>query len=149
MRLSSYVILLFSQLKSRDKGRVFDLRICTSVIKGDDSNMAILEVNAPSGYVFDQEELETLRLQKVFKRYETEDKDSKVNLYFNSITSRDECVNLQAYRVYLVAKHSDATALVYDYYDTTRRAQEFYKVPTMPLCDLCDVDDSCEIKNCA
>jgi len=112
--------------------------------------MAILEAFAPSGYAFDQEELETLRRSTgAFARFETEDRDSKLNIYFNSLHSTPTCVDLHAYRVYLVAKHTKGNVLVYDYYDTTQRAQEFYDGPSVSTCDICSVDNSCEIKNCA
>jgi len=137
-------------VKSKDKGRIFDLRICSSVVRGEDSNMAILELTAPSGYVFDEEELETLRIEKrAFRRYETEDRDSRVSLYFDSISSSDICVSLNVYRVFLVAQQANATAVLYDYYDTTRRAQQSYSIPQVPICDLCASDNSCKLKNCA
>jgi hypothetical protein len=111
--------------------------------------MAIVEANTPSGYAFDQEELEALRRSDTFKRYELEDKDSHLNLYFEGISSsRATCVELKAYRVYLVAKHSPGVVKVFDYYDNTQKADVLYKVPAISLCDICKNETSCDIKEC-
>lgn len=126
------------------------MKICAAYTRGDRSNMAIVEANTPSGYAFDEEELISLRNNEgVFKRYELENKDSHVNLYFEGLEAQSKCVSLLAYRIYLVAKHAPGEVSVYDYYDNTQKAQVLYPVPPVSLCDICATEPSCKIAECA
>ncbi len=124
------------------------MKISFAYLRGGKSNMAILEANAPSGYAFDQEELEALRKEKQFKRYELEEKDSKLQLYFESVGEMQRILKLKAYRVYLAAKHEKGVVKIYDYYDNTQTAQFMYDVPAISLCDICKMDKSCGLKEC-
>jgi hypothetical protein len=72
------------------------MNICTSYLGGDKSNMAILEANTPSGYAFDEEELDNLRRSGDFKRYELARKGSHVTLYFEGLDSTNKCLELVA-----------------------------------------------------
>lgn len=48
-------------VEPKDKNRRLEMSICTSYYKQDKSNMAILEINSPSGFAFDSEELVQLK----------------------------------------------------------------------------------------
>jgi len=136
-------------VKGKDNNRRLEMTICTSYLQNGSSNMAILEVNNPTGYTFDSEEIIKLKESvEVLKRYEMENRDSKLQIYFSSLNSTNVCLSIDSYRAYLVAKHSKASVIVYDYYDTTKRTQKFYDAPKVDLCSICKSDDTCKLYNC-
>jgi CD109 antigen len=139
---------LEAELEQHDQGRNIDIEIEFSYNRTGKSNMAILEVSTPSGYAFDQEELESLKQQQVFKRYELENKDSKLQLYFESVDQTKKTLFLKTYRIYLVAKHCKGVVKMYDYYDNTQTAQFIYDVPVISICDICKAEPSCALKEC-
>jgi CD109 antigen len=110
--------------------------------------MAILEVNLPSGFAFDADGLEEIKSVENVKRFEMEEGDSQLNVYFDFLTSKRSCLNLPANRVFKVANPAKAYVMVYDYYDTTLRAREFYNPPEYSACEICVGEEACAIKNC-
>merc|ERR1712179_326514 len=85
------------------------------------SNMAVMEVNLPSGFTANQDSLPALRRYKGVKRVDTEKADTKVILYFNSIQKKEVCPTIEAFRTHSVANQRPAYVVVYDYYDQTKR----------------------------
>lgn len=67
--------------------------------------------------------------------------DTKVILYFDSLTTREVCPTIEAFRTHRVANQKPAPVLVYDYYDQSRRARSFYDVVPATLCDICEEED--------
>jgi CD109 antigen len=58
------------------------------------------------------------------KRFETDEADSKVVMYFDSMEPKQEsCPTVSAYRVFPVAKQAPAYVTIYDYYDNSRKAR--------------------------
>ncbi|ODM93569.1 hypothetical protein Ocin01_13117 [Orchesella cincta] len=116
------------------------LSVCTELIKGyNESNMAVMEVNVPTGYAVNTDRLQNLLHYPQIKRFDTADADSKVIVYFESLKENQEvCPTVSAYRVYPVAKQASAYVTMYDYYDNSRRARQFYDPPKTTLCDICD-----------
>jgi hypothetical protein len=111
------------------------------------SNMAVMEVNLPSGFTADLDSLPALRRYKGVKRVESDKGDTRVILYFDGLKrptnfdSNEVCPTVQAFRTHRVAKQKPAHVLVYDYYDQSRRARSFYDIVPATLCDICDGDD--------
>jgi CD109 antigen len=128
------------------------LTVCTSYTevegKNKESNMAVMEVNLPSGYAFDRDDLGPVKEVPEVKRYDLDDGDSKLNIYFNSLNSISRCVSLPASRVFKVADPAPAYISVYDYYDTTRKARAFYTPPGFSACDICGDEEACMSQNC-
>lgn len=116
------------------------LSVCTSPVKGyNQTNMAVMEVNVPSGYAINTDRLKNLFHYPQIKRFDTDDAESKVVMYFESLKESEEvCPTVSAYRVYPVAKQAAAYVTMYDYYDNSRRARQFYDAPRTTLCDICD-----------
>lgn len=116
------------------------LSVCTSPVKGyNQTNMAVMEVNVPTGYAINTDRLRNLYHYPQIKRFDTADADSKVIVYFESLKETEEvCPTVSAYRVYPVAKQASAYVTMYDYYDNSRRARQFYDAPKTTLCDICD-----------
>ncbi|KAK9872958.1 hypothetical protein WA026_020307 [Henosepilachna vigintioctopunctata] len=125
------------------------LSICTRFVKDNKlstvdsiSNMAVMEVNLPSGYIVDVHSLPSLEVSQHVQKVEAKHRLTKVILYFNNISSAIEyCPTVSAFRTHKVAGQKSVPVILYDYYDTSRRARVFYKPPTTTVCDICtDVD---------
>ncbi|XP_030384731.1 C3 and PZP-like alpha-2-macroglobulin domain-containing protein 8 isoform X2 [Scaptodrosophila lebanonensis] len=106
-----------------------------------DSNMAVMEINLPSGYISDVDSFPQIEAIDRVKRIETKNSDSVVLVYFDSLTPGDvKCLPVQASKAHAIAKQKPAAISLYDYYDTERRATEYYQV-NGSLCDICEGED--------
>uniref|UniRef100_A0A6P4EP21 TEP1-F n=1 Tax=Drosophila rhopaloa TaxID=1041015 RepID=A0A6P4EP21_DRORH len=109
--------------------------------KDKDSNMAVMEIALPSGFVGDTESLAKIEAVDRVKRVETKNSDSTVIVYFDSLTPGDvRCLPVEASKAHAVAKQKPASVSLYDYYDTDRKATEYYQVQSS-LCDICEGGD--------
>ncbi|KAM4608160.1 C3 and PZP-like alpha-2-macroglobulin domain-containing protein 8 [Discoglossus pictus] len=114
---------------------------CTRWLHSGSSNMAVLELALLSGFRVDIESLEQLLMNKQIglKRYEVDGK--KVLFYFDEIPSQCmTCVQIQAFREYIVGKTAPVPVKIYDYYEPTFEATRFYNASeNSPLLrELCD-----------
>ncbi|XP_032591779.2 CD109 antigen [Drosophila grimshawi] len=106
-----------------------------------DSNMAVMEIALPSGYVSDADSFDKIEAVDRVMRIDTKNSDSTVMVYFNSLTPGDvKCIPVEGIRAHLVAKQQPAAVSLYDYYETDRRATEYYQVASS-LCDICEGSD--------
>ncbi|XP_070502251.1 CD109 antigen-like [Chironomus tepperi] len=122
------------------------LIVCTKFVPdkfATKSNMAVMEVTLPSGFTFDTDYIEDLRVTKGVKKVETQDSDTIVILYFDDIDATEVCPEFKAYRTHGVAKQKPSPIIIYDYYDNSRHAREFYNSPEISLCDICGDEDEC------
>jgi len=126
------------------KAETIQLTISTSFLRPNKpSNMAIMEINLPSGYVFDSDELPDLRKIEKVMRYELEDGGTKLQIYFDSLHTEASTVKVTANRLFKVKNAAKAYIMVYDYYDTTLRATEFYEPPSSSGSDCASENDVC------
>lgn len=116
------------------------LNVCTRYSKGDQSNMAVMEVELPSGYVIDPRVIETLLHQRDVKRVDREDGDSKLVIYFDKVTKSDICLTIPAFRKNKVSNRKPVPVSIYDYYDRRQVARIFYDAPATNSCDICESD---------
>ncbi|XP_050081678.1 CD109 antigen-like isoform X3 [Anopheles aquasalis] len=129
------------------------LSVCTSFVPSGGqnvSNMAVMEVSFPSGFTADSDTLPSLENTPYIKKVETKDGDTTVVLYFDSLDQRELCPTVSAFRTHKVAKQKPAPVVIYDYYDNSRIARQFYDGPRASLCDICeqeDCSDACSIKS--
>ncbi|KAL3282733.1 hypothetical protein HHI36_005903 [Cryptolaemus montrouzieri] len=108
------------------------------------SNMAVMEVNLPSGYTVDTHSLPSLEVSQHVQKVEAKHELTQVILYFNNISSVVEyCPTVSAFRTHKVANQKPVAVVLFDYYDTSRRARIFYRPPTTTVCDIC-TDIDCE-----
>ncbi|VEN35278.1 unnamed protein product, partial [Callosobruchus maculatus] len=126
------------------------ISICTAYVNknltdSQQSNMAVMEVTLPSGFTADVDSLPSLEVSQNAQKVETSHDLSKVIIYFNNITREEYCPTVSAYRTYKVAKQKPVPVIVYDYYDSSKRARIFYRGPTATLCDICDGEDCGDI----
>ena len=110
-----------------------------------ESNMAIMEIALPSGYVAVTEAFgETKKVDSV-KHIETKNSDTRILVYFDGLKNGDEkCVPVMALREHAVAKQKPAAVTIYDYYDSRRQNTEYYEMKSS-LCDICE-DSQCLIE---
>ncbi|XP_071544261.1 CD109 antigen-like isoform X6 [Panulirus ornatus] len=123
------------------------LTTCTGYTAGNKSNMAVLDVSLPSGYIVDNDLIPGLYDYTGVKLVEKKADDSGVRVYFDYLTSVEVCPTVAAYRVNKVAFQKASPVRIYDYYDTSRQARQFYKALPATLCDICDLDD-CDPGQC-
>ncbi|KAH8412673.1 hypothetical protein KR009_004428, partial [Drosophila setifemur] len=141
-----------------------ELSVCVDFVeegKALASNMAILEVSLPSGYTADEESFKDIReIERVrvchakFSDYfrlvpeitfnnfvpqlvETKNGDSVVVVYFENLAkSQTKCIPIEAYKTHAVANQKPSSVILYDYYDTNKKATEYYSIDSK-LCDIC------------
>ncbi|XP_055346857.1 CD109 antigen-like [Paramacrobiotus metropolitanus] len=108
-----------------------DLRmgICSRYLREGKSSMAVIEVNTLSGYQFDEDEIGKLtRIVPSLRKTEFENKDTKVNLYFDQLEQAPTCLKLTMYRIYKVKDLKDQSVVVYDYYNPKERRTASYSL---------------------
>ncbi|KAG0433503.1 hypothetical protein HPB47_019855, partial [Ixodes persulcatus] len=115
------------------------LSVCTHYRgEGEASNMAVMEVGLPSGYLFDFDTLSSIHRTKEVRRVESQDSDTNVVIYFDRIGREELCVTVPAHREHKVANQKPVPVKVYDYYNLARSARMFYSPYKTTLCDVCD-----------
>lgn len=120
------------------------LSVCTYYKAGQESNMAVMEVELPSGYVADVEALPGLKRAHDIKRIETADGDTKVVIYFDKLTREEICLTVPAHQVSKVSNNKPMPVTVYDYYNRQEAARIFYEPQPASSCDICDSDTCSE-----
>ncbi|XP_076058869.1 CD109 antigen-like [Oratosquilla oratoria] len=123
------------------------LTACSGYTRGNESNMAVLDVTLPSGYVVDNDLIPGLYDYDHVKRVERKDGGTGVLIYFDKLTPVEVCPTVAAYRVNKVAFQKPAPVTIYDYYDLSRQARQFYQPLSATLCDICDLDE-CDPDQC-
>lgn len=86
----------------------------------NESNMAVMEVNFPSGFTSDLDTLPSLEVSENVKKVETKNGDSTVIVYFDNIGVKELCPTLDAFRTHKVAKQKPSAVTIYDYYDNCK-----------------------------
>ncbi|XP_052854360.1 LOW QUALITY PROTEIN: alpha-2-macroglobulin [Drosophila gunungcola] len=121
-----------------------ELTVCVDFVeegKSKESNMAILEVSLPSGYTADQDSFKDIRDIARVRLVETKNGDSVVVVYFENLAKNEnKCIPVQAYRTHAVANQKPSSVILYDYYDTNKKATEYYSIESK-LCDICEGDE--------
>jgi len=103
------------------------LQACSSFLKNTSSNMAVMEINFPSGFQVDEEEAKSLAGSVPdLQRVDIEDGGTKVILYFDQFTKERKCVSLTGYRLFTVDNLQDNNVVVYDYYVPSDRQTAVY-----------------------
>ncbi|CAG7648907.1 unnamed protein product [Allacma fusca] len=122
----------------------FELRVCAQYQGQGRTNMAIMEINAPSGYIFDSN-----FPASNYKRHELTNKNTKLDFYFDFISSSNRtCVDVSVHRLVKVGKVAPAAVRIYDYYDNRKSALKFYDAPVINYCDICRETSNCSLFNC-
>ncbi|XP_030240710.1 ovostatin-like, partial [Drosophila navojoa] len=121
-----------------------ELSVCVEYVeegKAKASNMAILEVSLPSGYTVDEDSFKDIQEIERVRLVETKNEDSVVVIYFESLPKGEiKCLPIEAFKTHAVANQKPAPIVLYDYYDTNKKATEYYQVESK-LCDICEGDE--------
>uniref|UniRef100_A0A1B0BJ29 TEP1-F n=1 Tax=Glossina palpalis gambiensis TaxID=67801 RepID=A0A1B0BJ29_9MUSC len=107
----------------------------------NESNMAVMEVALPSGYVADSEKFNDILAADRVQRVDTESSDTKVIVYLDGLVEDEQvCVTIVADKAFAVAKQKPVPVTLYDYYNSAYRGTEYYRIESS-LCDICEGDD--------
>nr|CAD2188921.1 unnamed protein product [Meloidogyne enterolobii] len=116
-----------NDLKEQRNGQRLLLDLCCNYTRsGGRSNMAVAEIQALSGFKFDEEEIGKLTGIGDLQRVELEKDDTKANIYFNSLSDVPVCLTLSSDLVYQVAEQKPAQYLLYDYYQPDLQLKSSY-----------------------
>ena len=80
------------------QSKSFRLHVCTAYVAGNESNMAIVQVNTPSGFVLDAESIDDLRQARPdVKRIDVSHEDTEASFYFDKVrklfcSTFDQCL---------------------------------------------------------
>lgn len=135
---------------------LLQLTVCAHFNQGaqsESSNMAVMEINLPSGFTVNADALPALRRLPTVSRVETDLDETRVVLYFAEMTKAELCPTVEAFRTFRVANQRPVAVVLYDVYDQSRRARSFYQAVPATLCDICDPteeedcpDDGCPVR---
>jgi CD109 antigen len=131
------------QLGKTSTENFMQLNVCAYYKAGNETNMAVMEVDLPSGYVAEVDALPSISQRKEVKRIDTSDGDTKVIIYFDRITREEICVTVPAHQNYKVANHKAVPVTLYDYYNRAQTARLFYEPMLSSSCDICDGETEC------
>lgn len=141
------MFILDPQIDKNSNINHLQISVCARYVKGikknEASNMAVMEIDLPSGYYVDTNTLASLERSKHAQKVETSNELTHVTLYFNNITNdQDYCPTFSALRTFNVANQKPTAVILYDYYETSQRARTFYRGLKTSICEVC-VDNSC------
>lgn len=108
-----------------EHGNLLHLDVCISFIpsaESNESNMAVMELEFPSGYTLDTDQSIELRASEGVQKVETLNGDTVVVLYFNNVGVQPVCPTINAVRTHNVDHLKPSAITVYDYYDTGRHS---------------------------
>uniref|UniRef100_A0A3F2YVY5 TEP1-F n=1 Tax=Anopheles dirus TaxID=7168 RepID=A0A3F2YVY5_9DIPT len=130
-------------LQKQDTGSDYalELRVCASFIPiGTDtrSNMALVEVNFPSGYVAEPNPISQATKGNPIEKIELRFGGSAVVVYYMNMGSEKNCFTVTAYKRFKVALIHSAFVTVYDYYDTDLNAIKVYDIKSQTICEICE-----------
>uniref|UniRef100_A0A182SAB1 TEP1-F n=1 Tax=Anopheles maculatus TaxID=74869 RepID=A0A182SAB1_9DIPT len=134
------------ELEKQNTGSDYELRmrVCASYIpKVSDSrsNMALIEVNFPSGYVVERNPLSEQTTVNPIQNMEIRYGGTSVVVYYNNMGTERNCFTVTAYRRFKVALKRPAHVVVYDYYDPNLNAIQVYEVDKQDVCEICEEGD--------
>ncbi|KFM63961.1 CD109 antigen, partial [Stegodyphus mimosarum] len=114
------------------------------------SGMAVLEVNIPTGYVVQQQTLDSyVRSRKVRNLREARYDERRVSFYFNYLDQDLTCLSFTIQRWYPVANMSRWLPVrVYDYYAPERFNETMFDVYNLFVLSICEVCGSYQCPYC-
>ncbi|XP_063425362.1 CD109 antigen-like [Mytilus trossulus] len=121
----------------------FRLQICFSWLRGNNSTMGYIEITKPTGMETDIGSLNTSSTYGLYKKKEiTAD---QLNLYFDWITSKEMCIDINIDRVSLVAKQKPVPCRISEYYEQSNEVIKMYQSKVLSSSSITDV---CGTTNC-
>lgn len=85
------------------------------------SNMVIMEVAMPSGFLVDRDQLNELTKYPRIKLVETKRGETVADIYIDQMLPNEIiCLEVQGYRSHKVAENKPVPVRIYDYYDSCK-----------------------------
>ncbi|KAL1374845.1 hypothetical protein pipiens_004807 [Culex pipiens pipiens] len=107
-----------------------DLRVCAKFKPREAYERAaltLMEITFPSGYIAFDETVQELEQSDVVKKVATKHDETTLVLYFDTIPEhRFQCVDVTGFQQSVVLQQAPGTVRVYDFYDTTLVAIEYF-----------------------
>ncbi|XP_052895818.1 thioester-containing protein 1 allele S3-like [Anopheles moucheti] len=133
-------------LEKQNTGSDYELRlkVCANFkpkVSDSRSNMALVEVNFPSGYVVDRNPISEQTTVNPIENIEIRYGGTSVVVYYNNMGIERNCFTVTAYRRFKVALKRAAYVVVYEYYGSNLNAIQLYEVDKQEICDICDKGD--------
>ncbi|XP_075152793.1 thioester-containing protein 1 allele S1-like [Haematobia irritans] len=93
------------------------------------TNMVILEVQFPSGFTANPENIEKLRDEEFISRIDSRNDGTKLMIYFEKLEGNEEqCLNILADKGFQVDSLKPSAIVMYDFYDDKRRSTTMYQI---------------------
>ncbi|ETN59728.1 thioester-containing protein [Anopheles darlingi] len=149
MELSKFANQFVLDVTKRDSGSTetkLVLDVCTSYkpkLTNERSNMVLVEVNFPSGYVAEKSPLSATTTVNPIRNVEIRFGGTSVVLYYDNMGTERNCFAVTAYRRTRVALNRPAYVIVHDYYEPEKNAVKTYEVERRDVCELCDGNNEC------
>uniref|UniRef100_A0A182NVA5 TEP1-F n=1 Tax=Anopheles dirus TaxID=7168 RepID=A0A182NVA5_9DIPT len=116
---------------------ILHLKVCASYepnIAFNRSNMAIVEVNFPSGFVVDRNSITNLSVDKnPIQNSELRYGQTSLVVYYASLGPEKNCFRVTANRIFKVGFHRPSYVLVHDVYHPEHRAIQQYGAPQIEI----------------
>ncbi|GFS99779.1 CD109 antigen [Nephila pilipes] len=122
----------------------------TLLEESEKSGMAVLEVDIPTGYVIQQQRLDTyVHSGKVRNLREARYSERKVSFYFTYLDQENTCLSFTIQRWYPVANMTRFLPVrVYDYYAPERFNETIFEVYSLFVLSICQVCGSYQCPYC-
>ncbi|KFB36249.1 thioester-containing protein 1 [Anopheles sinensis] len=120
------------------------LKICTSFIPlvvDERSNLALVEVNFPSGYVVDNTPISEATTANPIQKFDIRFSGTSVVVYYDNMGIENNCFHITAFRRFKVALKRPAYVVVHDFFNPKLNAIQPYEVDEQNLCDVCEGED--------
>ncbi|XP_065356110.1 thioester-containing protein 1 allele R1-like [Calliphora vicina] len=127
----SFVIKPLAKMSS---AREMLLEVCFKYQPSDNlqiqkTNMIILEIYLPSGFVSNPNNIQELLEEELITKVELKDSDTRIIMYFDQLQAKDElCLNVQADKVFDVQLLKPSTIEMYDFYNTNLQNSVCYEI---------------------
>ncbi|XP_061513057.1 thioester-containing protein 1 allele R1-like [Anopheles gambiae] len=124
------------------------LNVCASFIPmylQSQSNMALIEVTLPSGYVVDRNPISEQTTVNPIKKIETRYGGTSVVVYYDNMDDKKHCFTVSAHRQQMPTLRRPAYVVVYDYYDTNINAIKMYQLEDLSACEISGEVDCSEV----
>lgn len=125
-----------SPLAKMSSVTAMELEVCfqfnpSDKLKYRQSNMVIMEINMPSGFIASPESVEDLQSLEFVARVELENSDTKCLAYFKHLLADDneeKCLTIRAVKTHEVLLLQPASITMYDYYIPEYRDTVAYQI---------------------
>lgn len=97
------------------------IRFNPKTVNEMNTNMVIMEVAMPSGFLVDKDQLNELKRNPRIKLVETKKGETVADIYIDQMSPNEIiCIGVQGYRSHKIADAKPVPTRIYDYYDSCK-----------------------------